>query len=382
MIWGKTWRILELLDLADEASKIAHAPPSSALGIGFDFRRSDQASIGERFLLAEMPYGCIRFHRAEFLDVFVNHLPTGVAHFRKRVKSYEQDTPGDPITLHFNDGSTAECDVLVGADGVKSMVRAEMLKHIASTKGNPDLLDLIDPFFSGTIAYRGLIPVDKMPKGPDGSPHRTIRSPMMYCGKSKHVVSYSISQGSIVNVVTFASEPEKEGAPAYDGPWVTEVSKQELLDCYANWEPEVVDMLNCIERPTKWAMHQLKHLPNYVDGRVALLGDAAHAMTPHQGAGAGQAIEDAYVLAGILGDHHTQLDNIDTALRAYDHMRRPLASHVLQGSRDAGRMYEFNGPQGEHYETLCPAIQRQWEWIWASTPEEDLENALKWMKEQ
>jgi len=130
----------------------------------------------------------------------------------------------------------------VGCDGIKSMVRAEMLQRMA-IKGNPEIRSLIDPIFSGTIAYRGLIPVDKMPKAPDGGLHPTIKSPMMYCGKGKHVVTYSISQGSIVNVVTFASEPDKEGVE-HDGPWVTEVPKQELLDCYANWEPEVVEVLD------------------------------------------------------------------------------------------------------------------------------------------
>jgi len=119
-------------------------------------------------------------------------------------------------------------------------------------------------------------------------------------------------------------------------------------------------------------------------------------MTPHQGAGAGQAIEvspilirisrsphriqDAYILAGILGNTGTTLDNIELALQAYDHVRRPIASHVLQGSRDGGRMYEFNGPHEDDYAKLGPAIQSQWDWIWASTPEEDVEKALAWMR--
>ncbi|KAF8519490.1 FAD/NAD-binding domain-containing protein [Hysterangium stoloniferum] len=378
MIWAKTWRILELLGLDGEASLIAHAPPSSSPGIGFDFRRSDQPSEGFRFLLAEMPYGCIRFHRAEFLDLFVNRLPDGVAHFKKRVNTYSQDVPDGPISLHFNDGTTATCDILVGCDGIKSMVRAQMLRSMAE-KGRPELLEMIEPIYSGTTAYRGLIPVENMPKDEQGGPHRTIQSPMMYCGKGKHVVSYSISQGSIVNVVTFASEPEKEGTP-YDGPWVTEVSKQELLDCYAHWEPEVESMLQCIEKPTKWAIHQLKHLPNYVHGRVALLGDAAHAMTPHQGAGAGQAIEDAYVLAEILGSPTTTRETLEKGLGAYEHIRLPLATHVLQGSRDAGRLYEFNGPPGDDYPILKLAIRGQWDWIWKSTPEEDVTRALIWME--
>ena len=92
-----------------------------------------------------------------------------------------------------------------------------------------------------------------------------------------------------MNVVTFASQLEQEGKP-FHGEWVTDVSKDELLCCYADWEPEVESLLNvrvsfvilvyvlllfqCIEHPTRWAIHQLKCLPNYVSDRVALLGDA------------------------------------------------------------------------------------------------------------
>lgn len=121
-------------------------------------------------------------------------------------------------------------------------------------------------------------------------------------------------------------------------------------------------------------------------------------MTPHQGAGAGQAIEvrmflrlqmrsvlnsysqDAFVLAELLGSPKTTMDNLDLALKSYEHIRLPMATHVMQGSRDSGRMYEFNGPQGETYSALGPAIQNQWNWLQASTPEEDAERALTWMQ--
>ncbi|KAF8586521.1 FAD/NAD-binding domain-containing protein [Ramaria rubella] len=378
MIWKRTWRILELLGLHTDASKVAHSPPDASLGVGFDFRQSDQPTEGFRFHLAMMPYGCIRFHRADFLNVFVNNLPSGVAHFRKRMISYKQDGAGGEIQLHFSDDSTATCDVLVGCDGIKSLVRAQMFKQMAKD-GHPELLDFIDPFFSGSFAYRGLIPVEKMPTDEQGGTHRTIKCPIMYCGTNKHIVSYLISQGSVVNVVAFTSQPEKEGT-SFEGPWMTEVPTRELLDCYENWEPEVISLLKCIEKPTRWAIHQLKHLPKYVDGRVALLGDSAHAMTPHQGAGAGQAIDDAFILAGILGSPNTTKQALTTALRAYEHIRLPMASHVLQGSRDSGRMYEFNGPQGTEYEVLGPAIQKQWDWVNVSTPEEDVARALAWMQ--
>jgi len=211
-------------------------------GVGFDYRRSDQPQEGSRFyLIIPAPVdGCIRFHRAHFLDVLVEHLPDGVANFGKRLQSYTHADPSGPVTLSFADGSRAQCDLLVGCDGIKSVVRRQLLEEKAR-EGRPELMNYIDPFWSGMIAYRGLIPVGELTRN-DGTQHRTISSPMMYCGKNKHVVSYSISSGSIVNVVAMRSSPEMEGM-AYDGPWVTDCSQQELLDCFAGWEPEVVELL-------------------------------------------------------------------------------------------------------------------------------------------
>lgn len=123
--------------------------------------------------------GCIRFHRAEFLDIFIKCLPENVAHFRKRVLSYTLETSKGSIQLQFQDNSVATCDVLIGCDGIKSMVRAKMYQNLAIKTGKTEFLDAIEPVFSGTIAYRGLIPVENMPINVDGNPHRTIHSPMM-----------------------------------------------------------------------------------------------------------------------------------------------------------------------------------------------------------
>ncbi|KAI0708960.1 FAD/NAD-P-binding domain-containing protein [Cerioporus squamosus] len=383
MIWARTWEILSMLGMAEDFARIAHAPPDQSPGIGFDYRRSDQPQEGSRFYLFQVPYGCIRFHRAQFLDVLVSHLPDGVAHFGKRLTAYT-NTPAShgrdpPITLQFADGSTAECDLLVGCDGIKSTIRKQMLQeHVRRLGGDPKLLQLIDPVWSGTIAYRGLIPVQKLVK-PDGHKHRTIDSPMMYCGKDKHVVSYSISAGSIVNVVTLASQPQLYGSP-YNGPWVTDCSPAEVQECYAGWEPEVQELLQCIDKPTKWAIHELKPLPFYFTGSVVLLGDAAHAMTPHQGAGAGQAIEDAFILAEVLGHRHTSRSTLPRALTAYERVRIPMANHVLEGSRHSGNMYEFNGPLGDNLVPLGPLIGSQWDWLWDTTPQSERDRALEMLQ--
>ncbi|KAI0355681.1 FAD/NAD-P-binding domain-containing protein [Trametes cingulata] len=378
MIWARTWEILSLLGMAQDFSRIAHAPPDGSLGVGFDYRKSDQPQEGSRFYLFQVPYGCIRFHRAHFLDVLVNHLPEGIAHFGKRLATYDTVDRGltEPeLELHFSDGSIARCDLLVGCDGIKSIVRKQMLEDQVHVHGGDlRLLDHIEPVWSGSIAYRGLIPVERLVSA--NREHRTIQTPMMYCGKSKHVVSYSLSRGSIVNVVAMASQPHMYGT-AHPGPWVTTCSQEELLECFSDWEPEVGELLQCIERPTKWAIHELKPLPFYTQDRVALLGDAAHAMTPHQGAGAGQAIEDAFILAEVLGHPRTTLSTLHHALSAYEAVRLPLANHVLKGSRESGDMYEFNGPLWDDLPRLGPQIGRQWNWLWETTPHGEREKAFR-----
>lgn len=121
--------------------------------------------------------GCIRFHRAHFLDVLVDHLPSGVAHFGKRLLSYKDSGPDKEILLSFADGTQAECDLLIGCDGIKSVVREQMLQQKAR-QGHPELLQCIDPLWSGSIAYRGLIPLDRLSRQGCGQ-HRTIEDPMM-----------------------------------------------------------------------------------------------------------------------------------------------------------------------------------------------------------
>lgn len=137
-------------------------------------------ALGSRLFVLD---GCIRFHRAHFLDVFVDQLPAGIAHFGKRVVSYEKREGGE-IGLAFADGTDAVCDLLVGCDGIKSVVRSQMLRTKAAEDAKPGLLELIEPKWTGTIAYRGLIPATVLPTV-DGAIHRTLGYPMMYCGQDK-----------------------------------------------------------------------------------------------------------------------------------------------------------------------------------------------------
>jgi len=127
-------------------------------------------------------------------------------------------------------------------------------------------------------------------------------------------------------------------------------------------------------------IHHLHPLPLYAIDRVVLIGDAAHAMAPHQGAGAGQAIEDAYVLAHLLKE--ASCETVEFALQAYQDVRLPRANAVLQGSYDSGVMYEFNSEFGDLYADLGPAIEKQWAWVDETTPEEICHQALKCFQEK
>ncbi len=104
----------------------------------------------------------IHFHRAHFVDALVEHLPNDIAHFGKRLTSYSQSGQSGPIALQFADGSSASCDILVGCDGIKSAVRHSMMEKKVA-EGLPEFSKYAEPVWTGTIAYRVLVPVDRLP---------------------------------------------------------------------------------------------------------------------------------------------------------------------------------------------------------------------------
>jgi len=138
----------------------------------------------------------------------------------------------------------------------------------------------------------------------------------------------------------------------------------------------------------------IKSLGCFVSRRVALIGDAAHAMTPHQGSGAGQAIEDAYMLSTLLTHRLCTANTVPLALDIYDIVRRPVANAVQQGSRSTGMMYEFNWPgytdkdivergedgterlQMDVLRELGTVINKVQEWMWKSVIDGDRETAV------
>ncbi|OCH86432.1 FAD/NAD(P)-binding domain-containing protein [Obba rivulosa] len=368
-VWTRTWQVMELLGLHAELANEAVERPSEGMKVGFVFRRSDRLD------------GATTMHRADMVHILQRHLPEFCEiHTSKRLTHYDEVTTGidgrTVIRLYFADGSTAETDILIGADGVRSATRTSMYS-IVHRRECPSEIDRLNctrcapaaPHWTGTVAYRCLIPTEKLRQiNPES---QALTKTLSYCGKGRHIVSYPISHGKLINFVGFYTYPGGEGTQ-YDGKWVQDVPLAEVYEKYVGWEREVEEMLRLIENPSKWAIHVIESLPFSVHGQVGLLGDAVHAMTTHFGAGAGQAIEDAYILGRMLAHPCATLELVPNILHIYQSIRLPFANEVVRLAREAGLMYEFNAPG--HYdgrevpderarlEELGKAISQQWGW--------------------
>ncbi|KZT01928.1 FAD/NAD(P)-binding domain-containing protein [Laetiporus sulphureus 93-53] len=350
-LWPRPWEIMQALGLESDLLSISDTSGSLERWVQFIYRKSDQAE-GVTFCEGRQRVRFKPLHRADFQAILSKRLPDSWdVHFSKRLSSYDVTRTGE-ISLRFTDASTATCDLLVGCDGLKSAVRMGLYSTLSQQAqaagddvGAARLRSMSTPMWTGSVAYRGLVPRTALEEV--DPTHPALTDALMYFGKDKHLLTFPVSQGRVINVVAFFSQPELEGT-AYDGPWVRQVTKDELLADFASWESQVRSLLGCLDKVSLWAIHSLPSLPTYVGNRVALLGDAAHAMTPHQGSGAGQAAEDAFVLANIIAHPAVTMETLPDALRVYDEIRRPFSQEIVERSRQTGLIYDLVSPALPH----------------------------------
>ncbi len=362
-------RAIAGLGLAEPYAQVADRTPEPWQDIWFEWRRGSDAG----YLGASVAPGVGQssVHRADFLDVLASRLPEGVARFNKRAVAVEQEGAG--VRVRFTDGSDYRGDLLIAADGIKSALRNHVLEGIGAAPAAPR--------FTGTCAYRGMIDSLRLREAyrAAGVDEHLVDVPQMYLGLDGHILTFPVKQGRIINVVAFISDRSRPDPqwPA-DAPWVREASQREMLDAFAGWGDAARVLLECIPAPTHWALHDLAELPGYVHGRVALIGDAAHAMLPHQGAGAGQGLEDAWFLARLLGDPRARDAAPEALLVAYDALRRPRACRVQRTSWEAGELYELRDPQvGDDEQALGATLASRFDWLWNHDLEADLADARR-----
>jgi len=179
---------------------------------------------------------------------------------------------------------------------------------------------------------------------------------------------------------------QTESAP-FSEPLAIEVTADELREVYAGWEPDVDTMLKLVEgKVSRWAVHVVEPLPQFVSGRVALLGDAAHGMTPHQGVGGGQSVEDAHLLGRLLSHPLvTSPAEVPAALQVFERARKAVTQAAAAKSHQNGRLYEFDDPayptifdgtaQQQEYQELGEAISKSFQWLARGGCEEDWQAA-------
>ncbi|KAI0723589.1 FAD/NAD(P)-binding domain-containing protein [Earliella scabrosa] len=369
------------------------------------YRKADQ-SEGIDLQLLESTETITTFHRAELQKVLLDDLQTShTIRLGKRLASYTHTQDGQAVELHFQDGTTATCDVLVGADGIRSAVREAMFTQLASAAQESgkaeeaaDLRACIPELFSGFVIYRTLIHKASLPQEDGKHPAFNKAGISAYMGKNKHFIAYPISQGRIINIAGVMGN-QGQADVVYDGPRSTTATKSELIERYAGWESEVQHILEHANGPiSKWVISVASKLPTYVHERVAILGDAAHAMTPFQGAGAGQCFEDAYLLAQLLSSANVTKDNVPLALKVYDEIRRPFSQNVAALSLLSGRTSQLNTPQHadlteeqsatgtaltiDQLRENLAEIQRLGEWQFGPTIVEETEAALRQLEER
>ena len=247
------------------------------------------------------PYLCM--HRADLVDALVSTVPADIIELRKTLVGLDQ-RPGQ-VTLTFADGSTAGADAVIAADGVHSVARDLIV--------GPD-----EPIHKGRIAYRAIFP-SALLGGRDVGPSRT-----KWWGIDRHIVIY-YTKPDRSEIYLITSVPEPAGWLTRES-WSTTGDVRELRAAYEGFHADVRAVVEACPGCHKWAILEREPLPRWSEGRVVLLGDACHPMTPYMAQGAATAMEDAAVLTRCLADVDGQ--DFEGAFRRYEAHRKPRTSRI------------------------------------------------------
>jgi salicylate hydroxylase len=262
-----------------------------------------------------------QIHRADLhaalAAAFTQRAP-GRLHLGHRLVGLAETADG--ISAHFANGATVQADGLVGADGVRSAVRALLW-------GNES------PRYTGQLAYRFL--VDRA----HAAPFMALGRGAVFLGPGRTFNRYTLRAGAVVNCVGIVAHP----AWAEEG-WSIPATRDELLADFAGWHPDVTGIMGQAHALIKWGIFDRAPLPAWRRGRATLLGDAAHAMQPFLGMGAAMAIEDGMILARALQSS----GSVQEGFEQYENTRRPRTAMVHAQSAAQGRLTQAIDP--DHYD--------------------------------
>jgi salicylate hydroxylase len=309
-------RVLHHLGLTEAMTKVGEV-----IETGWEFRRWQNASVlfsqerGERGLQRYGAHGYF-IHRADLLDILLSVVPNEIIELGRQCTGLKQDE--SVARLSFADGLTAEADVIIGADGIHSVVRDAVVDGMPTT-------------FSGLCAWRCLIPAQQ-------APQFALRpAQTLWVGPGRHVAHYPIRDRTWVNAVAITPVQEWNAET-----WAATGEVSELVAEFEGWDSKLTDLLAASSAIGRWPLLEREPLPRWSAGRIALLGDSAHPMFPFLAQGAGQAFEDAACLSVCLAGARTA--DPARALQRYQLLRMARATEVQQRSREAS--YKEHLPDG------------------------------------
>jgi salicylate hydroxylase len=268
-------------------------------------------------------------YRPDLLDVLaraVREAKPDAIRLGSRCVGFRQDESG--VTLETERG-TARGDVLIGADGVHSPVRQ-------------GLFGADRPQFTGVIAWRGIVPMARLPR------HMARMVGSNWVGPGGHIVHYPLRAGTLMNFVGALERSDWRVES-----WSARGTTAELAADFGGWHDDIQAFIREIETPYKWALMVRPPLERWSVGRVSLLGDAAHSMLPFLAQGAVMAIEDGYVMARCLSDYP-----VEEALQRYETARRERTRRTVEGS--AANIQRFHNPLLADAEEGRKFIDREW----------------------
>lgn len=270
------------------------------------------------------PY--LHIHRADLIACLAQACENqGVhLHLNSRFKTAKtlKNNQGVSICVRQNKQSlTFEGDLLIGADGIHSEVKSAIFTTEFATEFGAD-----SPNFTGQVAWRGLVPAEKLPQG------LIAKESNIWIGKGKHFVAYYLRGGELVNFIAVEKQPAWTAES-----WNEKGDIQHIRALFEGWDDAVTQTLNAAESCYKWGLFDRQPLPRWSQGRMVLLGDACHPMLPFMAQGAAMALEDGYVLAEEMSDKGA----VEDALKQYEKRRKPRTSMVQKMSRtNATRFHE------------------------------------------
>lgn len=308
-------RVLRELGLEEALRPYAFVPQQATIR---DFKS------GEYYLkvplggTAEARYGAPywHLHRADLHRVLVEACEAAgvVIRLGVDVTGYQVSEKDTSVSLLLGDGSKHETDLIIGADGIRSVIRDQMHSKEA-------------PTFMGQVAWRGVVPVERL-NAVNIKPDACV-----WAGPGRHLVTYYLRGGKLVNFVAVEERTDWRSES-----WREEGDINELRSAFAGWHPEVTELLAAADSTFLWALNGRNRLSTWYQGRVVLLGDACHPMLPFMAQGAAMAIEDAYVLAESV-----MKNSLPDALACYEIGRKSRATSIQNMSKNNAALYHMHG---------------------------------------